>query len=440
MPDEDPPLNSSTVTETVTTDTGADKETAATLNAQFEDFWKEEDEKAGDSAPAAPGEGATQETKESKAETKRAKPETPELKVETAKPSLETKEYTDEEIDKLETPSHWRPEVIEQVKNLKDLWKADRARAKAESERAAKLEKDLAEARQNSWTPEAKADYEHAASIRRKFDFASDPDFVAKFHQPIHNTFQGILNEAVEALPDRAAAQAWAKYIAENYSPDALDKNWWNHSVIDKVPDEMDRAALRQSVTNLLKMQKERDTEITRRTNDKSSFDNWIKEKTEFTAKRVHEEIMTEIGIQEKRIQEVLPRDVEKAKTKEEREAIEKHNERFTKLNTYFQDTMKDLSNNGPKAWVRASVEATRAQLLEGEYRELEKELKSAKAERDQLRTELEKIAGARRKISHTTGTPPASSSKDSSKNGGLSIKDLDVRKSFEKFDWGDGT
>ena len=37
---DDEPL-SSTVTETVTTDTGADKETAATLNANFEDFWRE---------------------------------------------------------------------------------------------------------------------------------------------------------------------------------------------------------------------------------------------------------------------------------------------------------------------------------------------------------------------------------------------------------------
>jgi hypothetical protein len=188
-----------------------------------------------------------------------------------------------------------------------------------------------------------------------------------------------------------------------------------------------------------LKMQKERDSEINRRTNDKSAFDNWIKEKTEHTAQRVREEIMTEIGIQEKRIQEVLPRDAEKAKTKEEREAIEKHNERFTKLNGFFQETMKDLSTNGPKAWVRASVEATRAQLLEGEYKAMEKELKTAKAERDQLKTELDKISGARRRISHTTGTPPAASGKDKP-NGGLSLKDLDVRKSFDKFDWGDGT
>jgi len=260
---------------------------------------------------------------------------------------------------------------------------------------------------------------------------------VAKFHQPITQTFHSILNDAVGMLPDAAQAQAWAKHIAENYTPDQLDKNWWNHSVIDKVPDETDRAALRQSVAAMLRMQKERDSEINRRTQDKSAFDNWIQEKAKLTEQRVREEIMAEIGIQEKRIQEVLPRDIEKAKTKEEREAIEKHNERFTKLNTFFQDTMKDLSANGPKAWVRASVEATRAQLLEGEYKAMEKELKSAKAERDQLKSELDKISGARRKISHTSGTPPASSA---SKNGGLSLKDLDVRKSFDKFDWGEGT
>ena len=54
MPDDDPPLNTSTtVTETVTTDTGADKETADSLDADFKDFWKEEDNKQ-DGAPEAP--------------------------------------------------------------------------------------------------------------------------------------------------------------------------------------------------------------------------------------------------------------------------------------------------------------------------------------------------------------------------------------------------
>ena len=100
-----------------------------------------------------------------------------------------------------------------------------------------------------------RADYEHAASIRRKFDFASDPDSVAKFHQPITQTYQSILNEAVEVLPDRAAAQAWAKYIAENYTPDQLDKNWWNHSVIDKVPEGEEAGELWDHVKSLARQQ-----------------------------------------------------------------------------------------------------------------------------------------------------------------------------------------
>jgi hypothetical protein len=427
-------LISTTVPETTTIDTGADKTTADSLNKQFEDFWRDEDagaaktDESATTAPEAPGKGASQETAAELPAAQEPKPE----------PKAPSKELSDEEIDKMETPPHWRPEVIEQVKNLKDLWKADRARAKAEADRATKLEADLAEARKNSWTPEAKADYEHAAAIRRKFDFVSDPEFLQKFHIPVRSHFESILAEAVEVLPDRAAAQAWAKYIAENYQPDQLDRNWWLNSVIAKVPNEMDRSSLMSSVTQLLKMQRERDTEITRRTQDKSSFDNWISEKTETTGNRVREEIMTEIGIQEKRIQEVLPRDVAQAKTTEERRAIEAHNERFTKLNSFFQDTMKDLSANGPRAWVRASVEATRAQLLETEYKEMEKELKSVKAERDQIKADLDKITGARRKISSTTGTPPATPGKKTS--DGLSVKNLDVRESFKNFDWGDGS
>jgi uncharacterized coiled-coil DUF342 family protein len=146
---------------------------------------------------------------------------------------------------------------------------------------------------------------------------------------------------------------------------------------------------------------------------------------------------MAEIGEQEKRIAQILPRNIEDARTTEERKAIEAHNERFNRLNNQFQGYMKDISANGPRAWVRASVEATRALILEEEYNQLASELKSTKTERDQLKSELDKIVGARRKISQTTGTPPATTA---AKNGGLSIKNLDVRQAFDKYDWGDSS
>ena len=432
MPDDIDPLPSSTVTETVTTDTGADKETAATLNAQFEDFWEEEDKKT-DGAPEAPG--AAQETKDKPEARSRT-----ETKPEPKTPASEPKEYTDDEIDKITTPNEFNenPESQKQFKDIKALWHQDRAKAQALRQEVDKLSAELMETKKNAWTPEAKADYEHAASVRRKFDFASDPEFQAKFHQPITNTFHSVLNEAVEALPDRAAAQAWARYIAENYAPDALDKGWWNHSVIDKIPDETDQAAVRQGVANLLRMQKERDTEINRRTTDKSAYDNWIKERDESRAQYTQKEVMAEIGIQEQKIKEILKKDPSEAKTPAEREAIEKHNERFEKLNGHFQETMKDLSFNGPRAMVRAAVQATKAEYMEGEYKKVEEELKATKKERDQLRAELDKISGARKRISHTTGTPPAPSGKEKNGNNGLSIKNLDVRQAFDNYQWGD--
>jgi hypothetical protein len=436
---DNPPI-STEVPETVTVDTGSDAKTLGDLNAEFADFWKEQDAQT-EGAPSAPGPetGALQETKEPKPETKPPVTETKPVVPETKPSETPPKTLTDEEVERMSITSPTaRPEVVQSFKEIKDLWLKDRAQLKAQAAAKAKLEADLAEARKTAWTPEQKADYENAAEIRRRFDFVSDPDFIQKFHAPIRNRFQSVLEEAVQALPDRAAAQAWAKHIHENYNPDQLPREWWLKSVIDKVPNELDRSSLLSSVTELLKMQRTRDEEVTRRTSDKSAFDNWITEKTNFTAQRVQEEIMNEIGEQEKRIQEVLPRDPEQAKTPEERTAIAAHNERFQKLNAFFVDTMKDLSTKGPRAWVRASVEATRAQLLEGQYKELETELKTVKAERDQYKSELDKIAGARRRISHTSGTPPAPTGGKPKDNGNLSIKDLDVRKSLDNYDWGD--
>jgi hypothetical protein len=426
----DDPTVSTTVPETVTTTLGVDKASADSVNAAFEDFWRDEDKgdtKEPSEAPEAPGEGAAQETRHDALDPS---PEPKPTPTPSAHPSKE--EITDEEIDKVELPPHSRPELVDQVRHLKEGWKADRARAKSEAERAAKLQADLEEARRNALTPELKADYEHAVSVRRKFEFASDPDFIQRFHQPVQDQFLSVLQEAVGMLPDRQEAEKWAAGIAANWSPDKLNKEWWSRSVVDKVPEDIDRETLRSSIAQLVKLQKDRDMEVYRRTQDKSAYDNWVQEKNQLNQKRLEDEIRLETGIQEKRLQEHFPRDVSQAKTAEERRAIEEHNERFEKLNKYYQDCVKDCLANGARGWVRASVAATQGQYWESQYNTLEKDLKSTKAERDQLKTELDKIAGARRKISSTTGTPPSTGKKTTS--DGLSIKNLDVRKALDDY------
>jgi hypothetical protein len=431
MPDDTTPITT-TVPETVSVDTGADKESIASITDSFSDFWKEEDAKEGapeekpSDAPAAPGEGAAQETKV----------ETP-LDKTAPEPRREPKpaELSDEEIDRMQLPLNPRPEHIADFSKMREQVKLARSQLKAEAAEKARIEQELAQARQNAWTPEQKADYEHAAQVRRRFDTASDPEFLQRYHAPVQQRFEEVLEEAVEALPDKQAARQWADYIKANYRPDQLDKRWWYDKVADQIPDEKDKTALVNSITQLRNLQRERDTELSRRSGDQSSLENWIKEKNQFTAQRVQQEIMSEIGIQEQRLAEIMPRDVTSAKTAEERQSIEAHNDRFNRLNEKFQGFVKDISANGPRGWVRASVEATRALLLDEEYKNLASELKSVKTERDQLKKELDKITGVRRKLSQTAGTPPASASK---KDGGLSIRDLDVRKAFDKFSWDD--
>jgi hypothetical protein len=442
MADDVTPV-STTVPETVTIDTGADKETLGDLNKQFSDFWAEQDTAPASDAPPAPAEeGAAQETKPEKQPA--PKPEPPKPKQQQATPPpvepKPEKRFTDEEVEKLGLPPRTGqpPELQADFKQIKEFWKNDRTRLKTIEQANAQLQAELAQAKANALTPEQKADYEHAATVRRRFDFVSDPEFQQRYHTPIQSQFQAVLQEAISVLPDRGAAQQWAQHIAQNYSPDQLNKDWWLNSVIAKVPNELERQALMGSVTELLKLQRERDSEITRRTNDKSSYDNWMAERTNATQERVKSEIMSEIGEQEKHLQEVLPRDAEQAKTPEERAAIEAHNERFARLNGHFVETMQDISKNGPRGWVRAAVAATRAMFMEEQYNQISEELKSTKAERDQLRSELDRIAGARRKMASSTGTPPTPTpAKNAPINNGLSIKDLDVRKSFQTF-WGE--
>lgn len=429
---DDVPL-STTVPETTTIDLGVDKAQMGDLNKSFEDFWAGEDKGSAATKEAAPPEApsAPETPKEAPKETPAETPK------ETVPATGTTPEPVD--IDKLEltagtyTP---RPEHVEQFKKIKELWKADQRRANEAAQKAQTMEQELAQARQNAWTPETRADYEQAVQVRRRFDFMSDPEFLRQYHAPVRGQFDRILDEAVQVLPDRQAAQNWAQHIKQNYGPDAVNRDWWLNSVVAKVPNELDRSSLLNSVSKLLELQKDRDGEITRRTNDKSSFDNWINEKAQRTSQQVEAEIMAEIGEQEKRISTVMPVDVSQAKTTEERAAMEAHNARFQKLNDFFVSQVRDISKNGPRAWVRVAVEATRSQIMNDQIVNLEKELKDVKSERDQLRGDLEKITGARRKLAHTTGTQPSAETK---KNGqGLSIKDLgDPRKSMQSI-WDD--
>lgn len=429
MADESPPL-STTVPETVTVDLGVDKESAASVNKAFEDFWAEADK--GSEGSAAP---AVKEPPAAPAEA--PPPEKPPKEAPPAEPPKEAARTEPVDIDKMELVAGTyepRPEHQEQFKRVKELWKADQRRAEEASRKAQALENELAEARKNSWTPETRADYEHAAEVRRRFDFMSDPEFLQKFHAPVRSQFERILDEAVQVLPDRQAAINWAQHIKQNYGPDAVNREWWLNSVVAKVPNELDRTTLLNSVSKLLDLQKDRDGEITRRTNDKSSFDNWVQERANATQARVQAELMAEIGEQEKRIKEVMPVDLSQAKTTEERTAMEAHNARFTKLNEFFVNQLQDISKNGPRGWVRVAVEATRSQIMNEQIVNLEKELKETKGERDRYKTELEKITGARRKLAQTTGTQPSTA--EAKKNGqGLSLKDLsDPRKAMQAY------
>jgi len=451
MPDDNPPI-STTVPETTTIDTGADPESIATLKESFEDFWKDQDEGQPETkAPEAPG--PAQETKPAKelapaAEKPAAKVEhgvAPKEKTTVEEPP---KEYIGEDIDKFELPASARPEHQEQFKKIKELWKADQRKVETEIGRSKQLERELAEARANQLTPEMKADYEHAANIRRRFDFASDPEFLNKFQLPLIKHYQDTLDEAASMLDDPNEGARWAAYVKSKWqTPDELgssveeQRKWWSQSVIDKIPDRMNRDLITAQVNKLYGMQKDRNAEIHNRTNDQASYSNWIQERNANRDKWTADEIKAEIGIQEQRFKEVLPVDVSKAKTKEERAAMEEHNERFTKLNDFFVNTMNDMIAHGPKAWVRAAVEATRTQVMNQQIINLEKENKEVRAERDQLKADLEKINGARRRIAQTAGTPPTPTGVKPQQNGqGLSIKDLDVRKSFRNFDWGDGS
>lgn len=427
-------------TETVAIDTGADPESLRRLNDSFADFWKETDDK--EAAPPVPEPTPVKET--AKAPDKPAGIEVqldskPEPETPLAKTAPEpAKEIPEADIEKMELPSDATHDSRQHFKRIKELWISDRKRLAEEQNRAKELENQLSQARENLLTPELKADYEHAVQIRRKFDVSSDPQFISRYDRPIEKQFHAILEEAVQALPNREAAIKWAEDIKNNYGPhkpahERLTREWWLNSVVNKVSDDLERDSLLSSVKDLLKLQRERGQELVRLSENQEVYQNFKEENDKQAQIQLEAQIKAEIAAQEERIREVLPVDVSQAKTTEERKAMEDHNQRFKTLNERFMSSMTDLTRNGPRAWVRASIAATRAFMMEEKISSLQKDLNDTRSERDQLKKDLEKIGSARRKIAHTFGTPAAA---DAKKNGqGLSIKELsDPRKSMASY------
>jgi hypothetical protein len=428
--------------ETVTVDTGADPESIRRLNDSFADFWKETDDKDKEAAPPAPEPAPAKET--AKALEKPVGIEVqldskPEVETSPAKTAPEpSKEIPEADIEKMELPSDATHESRQHFKRIKELWISDKKRLAEEQHRAKELEIQLSQARENLLTPELKADYEHAVQIRRKFDVSSDPEFVNRYDRPIEKQFHAILEEAVQALPDRQEAIKWAEDIKNRYGPDKpaherLTRDWWLNSVVNRVSNDLERDSLLSSVKDLLRLQRDRGQELARLSENQEAYHNFKQENDKQAQIQLEGQIKAEIAAQEARIKEVLPVDVSQAKTTEERKAMEEHNQRFKDINERFMSSMTDLTRNGPRAWVRASIELTRTHMMEEKISSLQKDLNDTRSERDQLKKDLEKISSARRKISNTYGTH---SSADTKKNGqGMSIKELsDPRKSMAAY------
>lgn len=222
-------------------DESTDKQIDAALDAVYEEAYGE--------AEAQPTEPPTEPI----AEPQTAIPQR-EVATQPTEPIQETPAPTAPEID---------PEIsaIEQPRNLSEKnqsnWRKLQETAsqyKRQSQEAEALRQKLQEYEQK---PPAPADYDELRKFRAIFDIQSDPDFQAKYDQPLNQA----KHQIYQILKKHGASDEVIASIEKHGGPGKVDEEWWVNNAINKLP-LTDSERLKRSLLDVSDLQEKRLNEI----------------------------------------------------------------------------------------------------------------------------------------------------------------------------------
>jgi hypothetical protein len=310
----------------------------------------------------------------------------------------------DEEIDKFKLHPETRPESLNVFRELRGMLKAERKKARELSERIQKAESAGPRPVND---PAVQREIEELRQFRQKHAIFDDSTYQSVYENPVHEQFNQIISDIKSLSNDPAAAEDWEKHM-RSAGPDRLNKAYWNEGVISQIADPLDRDRLVRKVSTLMELQQRRDAFRKQAAEQPDAYEKFRHEQAAQYWANFGKEAEDEV----KKMTPVLgewaaPKDLKAAKNATEKAAIEAHNAAYKHYEQLFERYIREAATEGPRGMARISALAVQSEKRAKDLESANKRIAKLKAERDQAREELNKISGARSRVSQpsTAGT-----------------------------------
>jgi|SRR5215469_241062 len=332
-------------------------------------------------------------------------PAAPKLSPETppAEPLAHPDDEPDEELDQIRIGADARPETIEVVRTLRGMVKTDKKQIKELQRRLETQDGELSTLRTSVRPvadPTVQAELTELRTFKQQHQIFDDTGYHAEFEQPVRQIFDEIIKDVVNLSVDKDQAAEWEKQM-RSAGPDRLDRTYWNEGVINQCGDPLHRERLIRKVLSLMDAQEKRNEFRTKVAAQPDGYQQYRDQQAknywgQFTTEATDEAIKLAPTLGEW----ASPKDVTLAKSATERAAFEAHNKEYKEWEDLFQKVLTEVATQGPRGMTRVALSAVAGERFRRERDAANAKITKLQAELKTAQDELNKIAGARSRVS----------------------------------------
>lgn len=334
----------------------------------------------------------------------------------------------DEEVDQFKLHPETRPESQNVFREIKGKWKTDRKKIRELTEQIQKSESEKLPRAVSD--PVVQHELEDLRTFKQRHQIFDDTTYQLQYENPVHQKYDEIINDIKHISDDPEAALTWEKEM-RSLGPDRITEQYWNKDVIGLMSNPLNQARLTRKISELLELQDKRNAFRKQMTEEPDAYVKFQHE----TAARYWDEFGKAAEDEMKKVTPNLgewaaPKDLKLAKNATEKSAFEAHNAQYQKYEQMFREYISDAATQGPRGMARVSAMAVYAEKRRQDYEVLQKKYAKLEAENAKYKEELNKIAGARSRISQPStagpnGQPPPSAKRKASQSVDQAFNDF---------------
>jgi hypothetical protein len=325
-----------------------------------------------------------------------------------------------------QNPTEIDPEIsaIEQPRNLSEKnqsnWRKLQEAAsnyKKKAEEVENIRKQLSEIEEMSKAiPE---NYDELKKFRAFFDLQNDSDFQEKYDSPIKTA-----KENIYAIMKRhGAPDEVIQSIERAGGPEKINQQWWVENAINKLP-LTEGEKLKRSLVDMVDLQEKRQEELQKSVANVAEYYQKRGEEAHSWYENQEKEIETYIRsrIKEQNAEWAMRKEIPKAATKEQAEAITRHNKQVDQLEQYFGSA---LWPSTPQERADVAAAAAMSHILTEQLRTEQTSRQKLSAQLKALQEENTRLKGAGKVPRQSL--PSVSANKQMSVNDRLKMSSMDA-------------